>query len=236
MGLISLIGINLNAQDTVHVQLDTQIIKGDFIEPYTNKWQVSVIDSLGNKEIVRIWTDYAQILEIEGEEYLHRVQDLYSPLYELEQTWVNIVKHKNLLPKRFTLQNASGGLQNIDFSMNDIVIKSNIEGQEYSPEKIEISQPLYDWNLYGMLLVGLPFEEGQIFSIPFWSQPEKSADYLVAEINGKVTVKTLKGEEILTHKVTTNKGLTFWLTKEKPYVIQLELQLPTGSTMLWEMM
>ena len=52
----------------------------------------------------------------------------------------------------------------------------------------------------------------------------------------KEHIQTLSGDEYFTQKITTDQGLTFWLIKEKPYVIQLELALPNGSTMLWEAM
>ena len=226
----------LIAQDTVYVQPGNGVIQGAFLEPYTNKWQVSVVDTAGNKSTVRIWTDYMHILELENENYMHRIQDLYSPGLQLQETWTNIVRVKDLIPRRFTSQNASGGLLNLQFEPDKIVIKSNAEGREYTPEAVEISESLYDWNLYGMLLVGLPFEDGQIFSIPFWSQATQSVDYVTAEIKEKEKISTLSGENIETQKITTDKGLTFWLSKEKPYVIQLTLQLPEGSTMIWEMM
>jgi hypothetical protein len=228
--------LDLKAQDTTFVESVDEIIKGDFIEPYTNKWQVSLIDTSGTKTTVRFWTDYTQILELNGVDYLHRVQDLYGSDNELQETWINIVEHKSLVPLRFTSQNASGGMMNLDFSPEEIIVKSNADDQVYAPQRFEISQQLYDWNLYGMLLVGLPFKEGEIYKIPFWSQAVSSVDYVTTEAEGKEMIKTLTGASISTQKNTTDKGLTFWLTKEKPYVIQLELQLPTGATMLWEMM
>jgi len=100
-----LAGSNLiSAQDTLYVNPKSNLIDGSFIQPYTNKWQVSVVDENGNKSTVRIWTDYAQILEIESEDYLHRVQDLYSPNMELQETWINVVVKENLLPRRFASQ------------------------------------------------------------------------------------------------------------------------------------
>ncbi|MEX1014395.1 MAG: hypothetical protein WDZ80_04515, partial [Candidatus Paceibacterota bacterium] len=191
--LLYVISNQLFAQDALYVNPESNIIEGSFIEPYTNKWQVSINDTNGNKSTVRIWTDYAQILEIDGVDYLHRVQDLYSSNLELEETWINIVSHHDLFPKRFTSQNASGGLLNIKFEAGKLTIKSNAESQKFDPEIVNLSQPVYDWNLYGMLLVGLPFNEGKVYRIPYWSQSTRSVDYVVTTINEKETIKTLSG-------------------------------------------
>jgi len=226
----------LFAQDTITVKSESNIIDGSFIQPYTNKWQVSTIDKNKKRSVVRIWTDYAQVLELDGVDYLHRVQDLYSPNMELQETWINIVSKKNLLPRRFTSQNALGGLLNINFDLDKVVIQSNANQQSYEPKIVNLPEVVYDWNLYGMLLIGLPFEEGEIYRIPYWSQSLESVDYVTATIYGREIIKTLSGKSISTRKVNTNKGLTFWLTKEKPYVIQLELQKPDDSVLLWEML
>jgi len=140
------------------------------------------------------------------------------------------------LPRRFTSQNALGGLLNINFDLDKVVIQSNANQQSYEPKIVNLPEVVYDWNLYGMLLIGLPFEEGEIYRIPYWSQSLESVDYVTATIYGREIIKTLSGKSISTRKVNTNKGLTFWLTKEKPYVIQLELQKPDDSVLLWEML
>lgn len=226
----------LFGQDTLYVKTASNIIDGSFIEPYTNKWQVSEIDASGSKSVVRVWTDYVQVLELDGVIYLHRIQDLYSPNLEFQESWINIVAKENLLPKRFSLHNTTGRLLNINFNIDKLAVQDNSNQQSFEPEIINLPEVVYDWNLYGMLLVGLPFHAGDIYKIPFWSQSQRSVDHVVATINGKKTIKTLFNKSILARKISTNKGLTFWLIKEKPYIIQIELQQPNGSILLWEML
>jgi hypothetical protein len=226
---------SVSAQDTVWVQPDSALLEGSFIQPYTNQWKVSVIDSSGNKQHMRYWTDYAQILELDGVSYLHRVQDLYSPEYGLQQTWINTVQHADLTPLRYSLESTNGNLLHLNFDGNKVTQRAFVEG-EFKSEEFETEHHLYDWNLYGILLIGLPFQKNISYKIPYWSQQTKTEEILTATLEGQERVQTLSGNNHLTQKITTDKGLTFWLTKQKPYVIQLTLALPNGSTMIWEMM
>ncbi len=226
----------LFAQDTLLVQPEKQFIDGSFIESYTNRWKVFVTDSTGNENLVRIWFDYAQILEQDGVNYIHRVQDLYNPQYELEATWINVIEHKTLLPKRFSSHTSTGNLSLLDFRKDKIISSSNQnKGQKFETNIYEINESVYDWNLYGILLAGLSFESDAVFRVPFWDQKAKKVGSIIAEVDGSETVSTISGEEIATLKFYTDKRLTFWLTKTKPYVIQLKLEMTNGSIMTWKM-
>jgi len=222
------------AESTV-VTPEKGIIDGSFIESYTNQWRVSVIDSARNKQIVRYWTDYAQILELDGVCHLHRVQDLYSPAYDLQETWINIVKHDDLTPLRFSMESTNGSLLQLEFDEKKVTQRAFVEG-EFKSEEFVTDNQLYDWNLYGILLIGLPLEDNVSYKIPFWGQQTKTEETLTATLEGQQEIESLSGITYNTHKFVTDQGLVFWLVKEKPYVIQLKLEMENGSTMIWEMM
>ena len=224
------------AQESILVQPAQEIINGSIIEPYTNHWRVSIIDASGNRKTVRYWTDYAHILELNGKKYLHRVQDLYDAEYNLQQTWINVVNTESLLPERFYSVGSGGSVFSIEFDGKNVTYGSRKEKKGFSYKTYRAEQQLYDWNLYGILLVGLPFETGGIYRIPYWSRQSSTEDILTVTIQGKEMVKTLSGREWKTVKMDTDKGLVFWLTKRKPYVIQLTMEMENGGTMKWEML
>ena len=224
------------AQESTLVQPEQRIIDGSFIEPYTNQWRVSIIDSTGDRKTVRYWTDYAHILELNGKKYLHRVQDLYDAEYNLQQTWINVVDTKSLLPERFYSVGSNGSVFSIEFDGENVIYGSRKEKKGFSQKAFRAEHELYDWNLYGILLVGLPFEEGGVYRIPYWSRQASGEDILTVTIQGREKVKTLSGREWGTVKLDTDKGLVFWLTKNKPYVIQLTMEMENGGTMKWEML
>lgn len=220
--------------DTLTVNPGSVQMDGSFVEPYTNKWQVSLIDSTGTKSVIRIWTDYLQILKLGDKEYIHRVQDLYSADREWQQTWINVVEAATLIPLRFTIHDAKGNQTVMQFDEKKLMFKNRNE-EGISDTTGNLGQLVYDWNLYGMLLVSLPLEIGTTYKLPFWSQRTDQIDHIIATVNERLSVKTLSGKSFSTHKISTNKRLTFWLTKDKPYVIKLQLDMPNGSTMIWEM-
>ena len=220
------------AQKNESLQPGSSKVDGSFIEAYSNKWKVSILDSLGNKKFVRIWTDRLDLFHLNEGVYLYRTQNLYDSEKKWQESWFNIVEAENLKPVLFTQLKADGSQHFIKFSSDELIIKNN-DSQE--SEIITLDKPVFDWNLYGILLVGLPFKENFSFRLPFWSQQTKTAETLTATPAGQEEIETLSGNKYNTQKITTDRGLTFWLVKEKPYVIQLTLALENGSTMIWEM-
>jgi len=233
--LTLLVSVEGWAQDRIAVNPGSDQMDASFIEPYTNKWQVSVIDTAGTRNVVRFWTDYLQILKLNGKKYLHRVQDLYSADYDWQQSWINIVEASTLIPLRYTLQGATGQQTVMQFMDGQLLYKSQ-KREALTDTTINLERQVYDWNLYGMLLVALPFEIGTTYSLPYWSEQTHQIDYVTATIEETVTLQSLSGRSYETYKIRTNERLTFWLTKTKPYVIKLQLDMPSGSTMIWEMM
>lgn len=221
--------------DTISIKDKKHILDLSFVESYTNQWKVSIIDSSNQKNHIRYWTDYAHILKLDGIPYLHRVQDLYDTGYGHLETWLNIVKLDDLTPVRYSKKSSKGELLQLEFSKSKVTQSAYQDG-DYISEEFKTADQLYDWNLYGILLIGLPQEKGQTYNIPFWNQQKKSQENLTATIKGQEKIDTLSGVTYHTQKVVTDQGLTFWLVKEKPYVIQLKLAIPNGSTMIWEMM
>ncbi len=222
--------------DTLHIEVGGRWIDGTKIKPYTNKWKVSFIDSSGNVSLNRIWTDYSQIIELEGKKYLHRVQDLYSPKMELQDTWINMVDYKTLVPKSFSTITPKGSFTYYEFENGKIEGHTNKnQDNELKEVNTDLNESVFDWNLYGILLLGLPLKEDLVAKLPFYNSRTNSRDWLVASVVGKSKLKLPGGEETLCWELTTNQNLTFWISEEAPYVIKLELALPNSSKLVWEM-
>lgn len=234
--LLFSLNVNVCAQDTLLVEPEGNMLSGDIIEPYTNRWKVFVTDGKSDKKLVRIWTDYTQILEIDGMRRVHRVQDLYSANYDLEQTWINVVDAETLSPLRYSIRGAGGSLSTLRFETDYLFYGTNQNNSDtFKMDSVLIENPVYDWNLYGLLLAGLPFERKLIYKIPVWLSRQRAPGFVHVRMAGSEDVETLLGDSIRTQKMVTDKNLTFWVTKEKPFVIQLTLDMPNGSTMIWQM-
>lgn len=211
-------------------------IDGSCIRDYTNKWSVIYVDAEGKETANKIWTDYGQIIELDGKKYFHRVQDLYDPNMNLQETWINMVEHDGLIPVSFSKITPAGKFNFIAFDGASINNTTNFQSENLEPttSNLEFDQVVYDWNLYGMLLVGLPFEEGFSAKLPFYSNQTSKLDWITIEVEGKENLRQPNEMEVTTWIFSTDKNLTFWLTKEAPYVHRLELTLQNNSKLIWE--
>ena len=230
------ISLNMMAQkaDTLLVSPGSKYVDGSFLKNYTNKWKVSFIDLEGKETPNRIWTDYGNMIELNGKTYFHRVQDIYSPELTHLDTWVNIVEKSTLKPWQFYSTNASGSNAFYQFSDTKLIISSNKSKEKtQKSDTLSLKQPIFDWNLYGMLLVGLPLEKGAVYKLPYYDSNTKKVTYLIATIEGQEEVINASEKRIKTWKIKCSDGLVFWITKEAPYVIQLELPVPERGKLFW---
>lgn len=216
-------------KDTLLVIPGSRLMDASFIEDYTNKWKMSFVDLDGKETPERIWTDYGNIMELEGRKYFHRVQDIYSAELKHMETWVNLVEFGSLKPWQFYTTKSSGGNSFYEFSGSKLVIHSNLnKRKEQTTVTADLSKPVFDWNLYGLLLVGLPFEKGAVYKLPYYNPKTKKEDFLIINVEGQEIVENLSNDKIETWKLKSNVGLNFWLTKKAPYVIQIESPLKKG--------
>ncbi len=222
-------------KDTVVVNFDSGILNGKLIRDYTNTWKVTYVDAQGKETPNKIWTDYGQVIKLDGKSYFHRVQDLYDPNMNLQDTWINMVEHESLIPVSFSTLNPKGGFLYYQFEGNKIRGSTNqVKEGEVTEIDIELEEQVYDWNLYGMLLVGLPMQKGFVAKIPFYAQQSGGLNWMTVSVIDTEALTLPDGENIQTWKVATDQRLTFWLSRDAPYVIKLELQLQNNSKLVWE--
>lgn len=82
-------------------------------------------------------------------------------------------------------------------------------------------------------MVGLPFKKDAIYKFPYYNLSSQKIDYLIVTIEGEEVVNNMNGDKIKTWKLNCSDGLVFWLTKQAPYVIQLELSIPDKGKQFW---
>ncbi|MEO9870080.1 DUF3108 domain-containing protein [Ekhidna sp.] len=215
---------------------ERNLVDGSFIKDYTNKWKVTYVANDGKETPNKVWTDYGQIIELNGKIYFHRIQDLYDPKMNLQETWINMVEYPSLRPVSFSRTTPTGQFTFIQFDGNKVNSISNFQSESLTPSgtNVELVESAYDWNLYGMLLVALPFEEGLTSKLPFYSTQTGALDWLITTVEGQESLVLSNEEIVTTWKLSTNQNLTFWLTKSAPYVHRLELELQNNAKLIWE--
>lgn len=214
----------------------SQTISGQHLKPYSNKWKMYSVDGQGKETLVTIWTDYAQLIELDGKTYISRTQELYNPDMSLRELWTNLFEHETLLPYRASQFKTTGDYAYTEFGADKVVHSTKTATKEVLKSDFPGDGATYDWTMYGVLLSGLSFKKGEAYSIPVFSQQaETGKGTIVATIAAQETVIDDNKKQHSTWKVDTNAGLTFWLTKEAPYVIQLSYPTQNGGKMIWRM-
>lgn len=237
ISFLFLITVFVGAQkDTIVILPGSELVDGTIIKPYTNKWKLHIETAEGEIVPQGVWTDYGQIIELEKKKYFHRVQDLYDAEMNLLDTWINLVELETLIPVRFSTINPQGGFSNYEFERNNIKGKTNLRLEEQGIETINASlkKDVFDWKMYGMLLVGLPLKSGLIAKLPFYDSNANVLDWLIIHVKEQELITTLNNEKVKTWKIETNQRLVFWISEKAPYVIKLELTLQNNSTLVWE--
>ncbi|MEP1093729.1 MAG: hypothetical protein ABJG78_01390 [Cyclobacteriaceae bacterium] len=230
------VSLQVSAQkDTLIITHQNNVLDGSRITDYTNKWKVTFVDAEGKETPNKIWTDCGQIISLDGKKYFHRVQDLYDPQMNLQDTWINMVEHKTLVPVSFSTLNPTGGFAHYQFDGGKITGSTNqVTAGEVTEIDLALEEKVFDWNLYGMLLVGLPFKNGLVVKLPFYAPQQDGLSWVTASVGDKESVKLADGKGIETWKVLTDQRLTFWISEQAPYVIKLELQLQNNAKLVWE--
>jgi hypothetical protein len=233
--LIPLSFFAISQKDPIIIRLGDDLINGEIIKSYTNKWKVSFVNAEGVATTNKIWTDYGQIIELDGTKYFHRVQDLYDPQMNLQDTWINMVELKTLTPVSYTSIKPDGEFTHYQFDGNKVKGSSNQNAEgETTAINVNLKEPVYDWNLYGMLLIGLPMKEGLAVKLPFYGAQTNDLNWLTARVIGQEDIRLLDDSSLNTWRVDTDKNLTFWLSEAAPYVMKLELKLQNNTKLLWE--
>lgn len=233
---LCIISCQASAQaDTLVITPENGVLDGSLIKAYTNRWKVTFINSDGAQVPNKIWTDYGQVIELADQKYFHRVQDLYDPSMKHQDTWTNMVELESLIPVSSSTLKPSGLFSYSDYEGSVVRLRTNTKSQDSTvvQSEIDYGRKVYDWSLYGMLLVGLPFEEGLIVKMPIVGAD--SLQWLHAHVSAQELLKLPNDKKIKTWKVETNQSLTFWISESAPYVIKLELSLQNKAKLVWEM-
>ncbi len=238
-GVVLLFQISFYAaaqQDTIVLRPGNKLVNGTVIKTYTNKWKVTLFNTKNETTPNGIWTDYGQLITLEGKTYFHRVQDLYDPNMNLKDTWINMVEHKTLIPVSFSRINPKGGFSYYQFEGNIIKGSTNLNTKEGKIKEINenVKEKVFDWNLYGILLAGLPLKKGFIAKLPFYNAQANALQWLVIHVKAPEVMALPGNKKIKAWKIETNQNLIFWISNKAPYVIKLELDLKNNGKLVWE--
>ena len=233
---VSILGSGLHAGEPVTVPVGDATVDGRFIVAYKNAWKMTMESADGSSSPAGRWTDEVELVELDGRKAIKRTQKIYSAQGGLSMTWINTVDHRTLAPIKSETHTGSN-IQRIAYDGAKATVSSGL-GETVG----SASQPAFDWQMYGLLLIGFPLEEGYEAKFPAFQIPPGGSSvgtqWITLKVTGTEKASAGKKGEVETYVVEVQQpqGLyVFYLSKKDPYIIRLENRMGGGQTMVWEM-
>ena len=240
-------------QQTVAVGDD--VVDGNFIQPYKNKWKLVGKAPDGSTKEMGTWSDDAQVADMDGRKVIRRKQ-VWNYGSGIE-TYINFVDQKTLTPIMSQYVNAGGLYYRFEYASDGKTVRYQRSPmpQDDPAKKFSISAPMeqgeivadsrvYEFNagMFGLLIVGFPLHEGYSARFPVFNtaEPGKAPAWVDFHVEGKEKVAAGPGKEVEAWLVVANSPATqevmrFDLIKEPPYIIRLRQEWQ-GRDWTFEMM
>lgn len=202
-------------------------VDGSHFQPYTNAWNMYLVSAQGQRSKNGYWTDQLTHEVWNGQPALRRVQKVESSMGNF--VMINVAGRKSMRPFYFE----SGYVGEVRFEEGAVETTS----PSGSKRRQELTQPAFDWSLYGLLLAAFPLEDGYSARFPYFggTLPTGGGElWMEFRVEGRETVPAGPLGVVEAWKVVTKDGWIFHLTSKAPYVIRLEMP-QGGATQVWEM-
>jgi hypothetical protein len=225
-------------------------VNGKFIKPYENVWRLTIGKEGGTPKQVGTWTDKTEWADFAGRRVLKRTQIQQSTDPDLPtETFVNYFRPETLEPlsSSMTGVNGSGWERSFAGSRVDMIAVS-ARGGTRRRVPVKISQPVFDFfgGMYGLIVAALPLKQGYEVTLPtfrFKQGRDDSVELIKIKVDHQEFQELLGGKNRKTWVATANTSageLTFWVCKQAPYVIRLQMKEPgenggVGDIWRWEM-
>lgn len=202
-----------------------------FIQTYRAKFAYSVADEDGQQQLVGHWTDEVEISGSDGERQLMRKvvrtpvdgsPDIIRTMLANGATLAPVTTDQMFGPElsyRFRLDYAPGSVSQV------------LVGPVTQPARLAnltLDRPKFDLSFWSTLALTLPFSEGFEARLPVHRPQPGAPDSELFQVIGKEKVEAL-GKSLDAWRVAIPaEKWTFWLRKEKPYVVRIEHPLGDG--------
>ena len=212
-------------------------ITGSHLKPYTNLWKLTQKKSGGPVEESGTWSDSLEGAVYNGQPAMKRTQIAKYEKKGIKLTFVSVFDPKTMKPFVFDYSRSdNGNVRHVEFGP-DAVIYRHTDSTGAKPEeaKVKLDRDVFDFygGMYGLLISTLPLADNYSAEIPAFDTTRMAIDWVPVRVKGRETVPAGAGKKAETWVVETPTKLygrmTWWLTKEPPYVIKAVLEVPKGE-------
>jgi hypothetical protein len=211
-------------------------ITGSYLKPCTNLWKFTEQKPGDAAEGAGTWSDSLETTVYKEQPAMKRTQVAkYNKGIQL--TFISVFDPKTMKPFTFDYSRSdNGNVRHVEFE-SDTVIYRHTDSTGAKPEeaRVKLDRNVFDFygGMYGLLISTLPLADNYEVEIPTFDFSKMAIDWVLVRVKGRETVPAGSGKTAETWVVETSTKLygrmTWWVTKEPPYVIKSVLEVPKGE-------
>lgn len=201
------------------------IVKGAFIRPYKNLWKLNYRKPTGESMDAATWSDEVEEITLGSRAVLKRTQ-IAKYVNGGGSTLINVFDAKTLEPVSRDFRRNNGMFNHVDFTRRSITFeRAEAPGTDVKRGTVKLEKPVFDFygGLYGLLIVGFPLKTGYSATLPSLDESTDNVRPATFRVLRREIVEAGPGRQVKAWVVECDDHglMTFWLTKEAPYVIRL---------------
>jgi hypothetical protein len=209
-------------------------VTGAYLKPCTNLWKMTQRKPDGPSRTVGTWSDTLEAVSFQGRPAMKRTQIAKYDKKNIELRFVSIFDPKTMEPYSFDYSRSdNGNVRRVEFQ-HETVTYRHIDSSGSKPEEatVKLDRPVFDFygGMYGMLISTLPLTDGYAAEVPAFDTNKMAIDWVPVRVKGREAVEAGPGKKVEAWMVETPTKLygrmTWWVTKEPPYVIKAVLEVP----------
>jgi hypothetical protein len=227
------------ASEPNSLQVGDAKLTGSQLKPYTNLWILTQqkpggqSEQRGQSEQTGTWSDSLETTNYEGRPAMKRTQIAKYEKKGIQLTFVSVFDPTTMAPFSFDYTRSdNGNIRHVEFRGKNVIYR-HVDSTGLKPEEatVKLDRQVFDFygGMYGMLVSMLPLAEGYTAKIPAFDTNKMAIDWVPVRVTGRETVDAGRGKKAEAWIVETPTKLygrmTWWVTKEPPYVIKAQLEV-----------
>ncbi len=217
------------------IEVGDNQVTGANLKPCTNLWKITQQRPGGPAQDVGTWSDSLEKTTYHGQPAMKRTQIAkYTKKDGLQLTFVSVFDPKTMEPFSFDYARTdTGDVRHVVFQHETVTYQhTESKGAKPQEEAAKLDRRVFDFygGMYGLLISTLPLKEGYTAEIPTLDTNKMNIDWVPVRVKGHETIEAGPGKKAETWVVETPTKLyghmTWWVTKQAPYVIKGEVEVP----------
>jgi len=235
------------AQDAkpVVVSVGDASVRGDRLQPFKNKWHMSVTTADGKVlDDAGSWTDEMEAITVEGRACWKRTQvaTYKARNGEVKATskTVNTFDRRTLAPLRREFEKRVAGSENMRTSISFSETSLRIESTEQGNAEVKDlpASPAFDFygGVYAVLWAALPLKQGFVATFPSYTEDEhpEQVRQVTYKVTGREKIDAGPRGQVnawIVESDTMIGYLKYWISEDAPYIIRMDFKQKHGA--LW---